>query len=115
MITAMFRDRDAAEQAYRCLTARGYQAHDVSLLMSDEPRRRSFPPNERAETELGTKAAEGAGERSPGRETEESHGDDRDGNQAQGGRSAPMGPDHARAHGRGHQARRVDRWAAFTA
>src|SRR5262245_17852504 len=60
-MTGMFRDRDTAEQAYGCLAGRGYQPKDVSLLMSDETRQRCFPANERVKTELGTKAAEGAG------------------------------------------------------
>lgn len=59
MLTGMFRDRESAERAYDSLTARGYTKDEVTLLMSDEARRRHF--GERADTELGTKAAEGAG------------------------------------------------------
>src|SRR5499433_138675 len=60
MMTCMFRDREAAERGYRCLTDRGYGKNDVSLLMSDEARNRHFPKTA-ATTELGSKAAEGAG------------------------------------------------------
>lgn len=60
MMTCMFRDREAAERAYGSLTRRGYGKDDVSLLMSEEARNRHFPPTTDA-TELGTKAAEGAG------------------------------------------------------
>jgi hypothetical protein len=55
----MFRDRDSAERAYGSLTSRGYSRDDVTLLMSDEARKRHF--REDPDTELGSKAAEGAG------------------------------------------------------
>ena len=61
LMTGMFRDRDAAERGYQCLRSRGYTDKDVSLLMSDDTRKRYFPADERDKTELGTKAAEGAG------------------------------------------------------
>jgi hypothetical protein len=60
MMTGMFRDRDSAERAYGSLTSRGYGKDDVTLLMSDEARRRHFGEDS-PRTELGTKAAEGAG------------------------------------------------------
>jgi hypothetical protein len=56
----MFRDRESAERAYSSLTSRGYSNDDVNLLMSDETRQKHFADDGR-ETELGTKAAEGAG------------------------------------------------------
>ena len=59
MLTGMFRDRDSAEKAYTCITNRGYTKDDVTLLMSDEARKRHF--SHQQDTELGTKAAEGAG------------------------------------------------------
>lgn len=59
MLTGMFRDRESCERAYSCLTGRGYTKDDVTLLMSDEARRRHF--GEGRDTELGSKAAEGAG------------------------------------------------------
>jgi len=59
IMTGMFRDRESAERAYTSLTDRGYTRDDVTLLMSDEARRRHF--GDERDTELGTKAAEGAG------------------------------------------------------
>jgi hypothetical protein len=61
LMTGMFRDRESAERAYECVTSRGYTDKDVSLLMSDETRTRCFPRDAVTKTELGTKAAEGAG------------------------------------------------------
>jgi hypothetical protein len=61
IMTAIFRDRDAAERAYGALTDRGYTSKDVNLLMSNETRERCFPRTERTTTELGSKASEGAG------------------------------------------------------
>jgi hypothetical protein len=59
MLTGMFRDRESAERAYGSMTRRGYSQSDVDLLMSEEARRRHF--DDGRDTELGTKAAEGAG------------------------------------------------------
>jgi len=59
MMTGLFRDRDSAERAYGTLTSRGYGRDDVSLLMSEDTRKRHFDRNDRSD--LGTKAAEGAG------------------------------------------------------
>ncbi|MES2742715.1 MAG: hypothetical protein V4754_17460 [Pseudomonadota bacterium] len=61
LITALFTDRDSAEHAYRVLAGRGYQQHDVTVLMSDHTRRRYFPEDAATPSELGTKAGEGAG------------------------------------------------------
>lgn len=60
-MTGLFRDREAAERAYGCLTNRDYTSKDVSLLMSDATRERCFPGTEEPTTELGSKAAKGAG------------------------------------------------------
>ena len=61
LMTGMFRDRESAERAYECVSSRGYTDKDVSLLMSDDTRTRCFPRDAVTKTELGTKAAEGAG------------------------------------------------------
>jgi len=61
MMTGLFRDRDSAERAYGTLSGRGYGKDDVSLLMSEETRNRHFPKGQPPRSELGTKAAEGAG------------------------------------------------------
>ncbi len=60
MLTGLFRDRDSAERAYQSISDRGYTHDDVNLVMSDETRKRHFATDGR-QTELGTKAAEGAG------------------------------------------------------
>ncbi|MCA1758789.1 MAG: hypothetical protein LC658_03385 [Bacteroidales bacterium] len=60
MLTGMFRDRESTERAYNDLTERGYEKDDINLIMSDETRKKHFADNVE-ETEIGTKAAEGAG------------------------------------------------------
>lgn len=61
IVTGMFRDRDSAERAYQALTARGYGKDDVDVVMSDETRKQHFSTGAGTTTELGNKAAEGAG------------------------------------------------------
>jgi hypothetical protein len=61
MVTGLFPDRDTAERAYNDVSARGYGREDVNLVMSDETRKRHFLSEGAPETELGNKAAEGAG------------------------------------------------------
>ena len=58
IMTGLFRDRESAEGAYRSLNSRGYGKDDVNLLMSDDTRKKYFTD---ADSELGTKAWEGAG------------------------------------------------------
>lgn len=60
MVTGLFKDRESAERAYGSVTGRGYNQDDVNLLMSDDTRKKHFTDDGR-ETELGTKALEGAG------------------------------------------------------
>jgi len=63
LVTGLFRDRDSAERAYQSVSERGYDRNDVNLVMSDETRQRHFVTGTTAgrQTELGSKAAEGAG------------------------------------------------------
>lgn len=61
MVTGTFRDRASAERAYESLTSRGYGNDDVNLLMSDETRNKHFSSDASKETDLGSKAMEGAG------------------------------------------------------
>jgi len=61
LVTGIFPDRDSAERAYSTIVQRGYDRDDVNLVMSDETRQRHFAPDAAVRTELGTKAAEGAG------------------------------------------------------
>ena len=60
MLTGMFTDRESTEKAYSTLQDRGYSKDDVNLIMSDETRKKHFSGDVK-ETEIGTKAAEGAG------------------------------------------------------
>ena len=60
MLTGMFRDRESTEKAYNELHQRGYTKDDINLVMSDETRKKHFS-GEVKDTEIGTKAAEGAG------------------------------------------------------
>lgn len=60
-LTGLFPDRASAERAYQGVVDRGYTSNDVDVVMSDETRRRHFGDAAGRETELGNKAAEGAG------------------------------------------------------
>ncbi len=60
LMTGLFPDRESAELGYSALAERGYAHNDVNLAMSDETRQRHFVAAD-TETELGNKAAEGAG------------------------------------------------------
>ena len=61
MVTGLFSDRTSAERAYESLQSRGYGRDDVNLVMSEDARKAHFGSNEGVQTELGSKAAEGAG------------------------------------------------------
>ena len=60
LMTGLFPDRDSAEHGYDALTQRGYTDKDVNVAMSDDTRKHHFAAAG-TETELGNKAAEGAG------------------------------------------------------
>ena len=60
MVTGLFRDKDSASAAYDAAIERGYTPNDLNLVMSDETRSRHFGGSA-DHTELGNKAAEGAG------------------------------------------------------
>ena len=60
LMTGLFPDRDSAEQGYHALSERGYTKDDVNVVMSDDTRKAHFSSSH-TETELGNKAAEGAG------------------------------------------------------
>jgi uncharacterized protein YjbJ (UPF0337 family) len=59
MVSGLFRDRESAERAYGSLSERGYGKDDVNLMMSDDTRNKYFSDDD--DSELGTKAWEGAG------------------------------------------------------
>ena len=60
MLTGMFVDRASTEHAFNSLHDKGYTKDDISLIMSDDTRKKYFA-GDSAKTDLGTKAAEGAG------------------------------------------------------
>src|SRR4028118_2194443 len=62
IVTALFRDRDSAECAYRAISSRGYDKDDVNVMMSDETRQKHYAEgSDGGDTELGSKALEGTG------------------------------------------------------
>jgi hypothetical protein len=61
IVTGLFPDRQSAESAFNTAQSRGYTKDDVNLVMSDDTRTRHFSGDSGAQTELGSKAAEGAG------------------------------------------------------
>lgn len=60
-VTGLFNDRESAERAYNSVSTRGYGSDDINVVMSDDTRATHFGNTELAETELGNKAAKGAG------------------------------------------------------
>ena len=60
LMTGLFPDRDSAERGYHALSERGYTNDDVNVAMSEDTRKTHFT-GAGAQTELGNKAAEGAG------------------------------------------------------
>lgn len=61
MLTGLFNDRESTERAYTSLRDRGYSDKEINLMMSDQTRDTWFGDNDVADTELGSKALEGAG------------------------------------------------------
>lgn len=61
VVTGLFPDRESAENAWRSASDLGYQQDDINVVMSDETRERYFAGGGPDDTELGNKAAEGAG------------------------------------------------------
>lgn len=60
MITGLFIDRDSAERAYTTVTDRGYDKGDVNLVISEAARKKHFSDDANTQTELHSKAAQGA-------------------------------------------------------
>lgn len=60
LMTGLFPDRESAELGYNTLTDRGYTKDDVNVVMSEDTKKRHFTAAG-TETELGNKAAQGAG------------------------------------------------------
>ncbi len=60
LMTGLFPDRESAELGYTSMSDRGYTKDDVNVVMSEDTKNRHFT-SAGTETELGSKAAEGAG------------------------------------------------------
>jgi hypothetical protein len=60
VLTVLFRDRESAERAYQDMITSGYDAGEVTVIMSDDTRKR-YVSSGTIQTEMGTKAAKGAG------------------------------------------------------
>ncbi len=61
MLTGLFNDRDSTDKAYNSLRERGYNDSDINLMMADNTRDTWFADGDVADSELGSKALEGAG------------------------------------------------------
>ncbi len=61
MLTGLFNDRDSAEKAYSSAKSRGYTDEDMNLMMSDDTRKSWYADGTAPDSELGSKALEGAG------------------------------------------------------
>jgi hypothetical protein len=61
LTTQLFSDRESAEKAYEDLSSRGYGDKDINVVMSDDTRVKYFNDPSARQTELGNKAAKGAG------------------------------------------------------
>jgi hypothetical protein len=59
ILTGLFRDRESSESAYKDLRDRGYTDDEINVMMSDETRDKHYRDN--PDSELGSKALEGAG------------------------------------------------------
>ncbi len=60
LMTRLFKDRDSAERAYNALTARGYKADDIHVVMTDDTRKKYFTKGGE-QTDMGNNALKGAG------------------------------------------------------
>ncbi len=60
LLTGMFSDRKSTENAYNSMQERGYSKDEINLVMSKETHDKYFS-DDKEETELGNKAAEGSG------------------------------------------------------
>ena len=59
ILTGLFNDKESSESAYNSLRDRGYSDNDINVIMSDETRKKYYAND--ANSELGSKAAEGTG------------------------------------------------------
>ncbi len=60
IVTGLFKDKDSAERAYREAAQSGYTSEEINVVMSEDTRERYYGKHATLETEVGSKAAEGA-------------------------------------------------------
>jgi hypothetical protein len=60
IVTGLFKDSESVERAYQVVAERGYGTKDINVIMSDDTRRRCFSDDRMIDTELVSKAQEGA-------------------------------------------------------
>lgn len=60
-VVGLFKNKDSAECAFDALSERGYESDDADVIMSDKTRDQYYSGENAEETELGSKALEGAG------------------------------------------------------
>lgn len=68
MITGLFGNRAAAERAFQTVVARGYDAADISVVMSDATRQRNFPDQDADDSALSSAATQGRNQAAEGPE-----------------------------------------------
>lgn len=61
LLSGLFRDKDSAERAYSSMRDRGYNDDEINVMMSDDTRQRYYSGDDATDSELGSKALEGAG------------------------------------------------------
>ncbi len=61
IVTGLFKDKASAECAYNALSGRGYDKDSTDVMMSDQTRDKYYSGSHADDTELGSKAMEGAG------------------------------------------------------
>jgi len=59
MVTGLFKDSKSVDRAYQSVAQRGYGTGDISVVMSDDTRKRYFSDDRHINNERGSKAAEG--------------------------------------------------------
>jgi hypothetical protein len=62
MVTGLFTTKGSAEGGYQSAARLGYENSDIDVLMSEETRRRYFPPGHDTKTDLGGNASKNAAE-----------------------------------------------------
>lgn len=60
LTTGLFKDQNSAENAYKSATDKGYSSDEISVVMSEDTRKKYYGKDATLETEVGNKAAQGA-------------------------------------------------------